>query len=106
MKKFKKVRRFFKRIKCELMYRKAVGLAEKASALHQSEVYFVLPTAGKKLMVASKAEYLVLRKKKYTDKDAKPRQLYKDAIYHTLCHSKKAKRDKHRRFLRWQGVID
>lgn len=106
MKKFKKVRRFFKRIKCELMYRKAVGLAEKASAKHRGDVYFVLPTAGKKLMVASKAEYLVLRKKKYTDKDAKPSHLYRDAIYHTLCHSKKAKQTKRRRFLRWQGVLD
>lgn len=105
MKKFKKFRRLFKRIKCEIMYYKAVQMAEKASA-RKGQVYFILPTAGKKLMVVNRAEYLIMRKRKMTDKDAKAKDLYRDAIYHTLCHSKNAKRKKHRRFLKWQGVID
>lgn len=105
MKKFNRVARLFKRIKCEIMYYKAVSLAEK-SAEKTQQVYFILPTAGKKLMVVNRAEYIVMRKRKMTDKDAKAKDLYQDAIYHTLCRSKNAKRKKHRRFLKWQGVVD
>lgn len=95
---------FFKRIQCEIIYRKAVDMANRAAQKNQ-EVYFVLPMSSGKLIVVNKEQYKYFREKKLTPKDAKVRDLFKDSVYHTLCKSEKGKRQKKLKYLRWKGVL-
>lgn len=91
------------RIKCEIMYRKAVSLADKTSAKN-GKVYFVMPTETGKLMVISYEEYCAFRKAKLTPRDLRPRDMFRESLYHTNCKSKKGKQYKKHKFLRWQGL--
>lgn len=95
-------RKILKRIKCELMYWNAVQTANKLNR-KMGVVYFVMPTESGKLMVMNYDEYVLYRKKGYTDKDLKPKDLFKESVYHTNCKSKAGKQHKHRKFLRWKG---
>lgn len=95
-----KLTKIINRLKCELMYRRAVSMADKASS-KDGQVYFVLPTETKKLMVINHAQYILFRKKGLTPKDAKPKDLFRSSVYHTNCRSDKAKRMKKRKFLSW-----
>lgn len=99
---FKKFKRLIHRIKCELMYRKATAAADKMAS-KDADVYYVLPTENGKLMIANRKQYMTFRKVGLTPKDGKPRDLFKDCLYHTNCHSKKAKQGRKRKFLRWKG---
>ncbi len=98
-----KLRLIVKRIKCELMYRKAKAAALRAS-LKSGETYFVLPMESGRLMVISKNQYLAYRKAGLTPKDAKPKDLFRDCVYHTDARSSKAQRNRKRKFLRWKGL--
>ncbi len=97
-----KIKNLFKRIKCELMYRKATAAADKAAGKHGG-VFFVLPMQSGKLMVINKQQYAEFKKRKLAPKDAKVKDLYHDCVYHTRCFSKKGRDGKKRKFLRWKG---
>lgn len=96
-------KKIFKRIKCELMYWNAVQAAHKLNR-KTGIVYFVMPTESGKLMVMNYDEYKIYRQKGYTDKELKPKDLFKESVYHTNCKSKLGKQNKHRKFLRWKGL--
>lgn len=96
------IKKLFRRIKCELMYRQAVIKADKA-AKSSNDVFFVLPTESGKLMIMTKSMYELFRRKKLVPKDAYAKDLFKDSVYHTRCRSVNAKRAKKRKFLKWKG---
>lgn len=98
-----KMKKIFKRIKCELMYRKAKAAALKASS-KDGEIYYVLPMESGKLIVINRQQYLAYRKVGLTPKDGKPRDLFKDCVYHTNAKSKKAQLNRKQKFLRWKGL--
>lgn len=100
---FKRIKKAIYRTKCELMYRKATAAADKASS-KDGDIYYVLPTEGGKLMVINRSQYQSFRKAGLTPKDAKTRDLFQDCLYHTNCHSKKAKAGRKRKYLRWKGL--
>jgi hypothetical protein len=100
---FSKAKRMIYRIKCELMYRKATAAAEKMAS-KDGCIYFVLPTESGKLMVLNHDQYLAFRKVGLTPVDARPKDLFRDCLYHTNCHSEKAKQSRKRKFLRWKGL--
>lgn len=99
---FKKVKKTIHRIKCELMYCKATAAADKMASKNQ-DIYYVLPTESGKLMVINRSQYMIFRKAGLTPKDGKPKDLFRDCLYHTNCHSKKAKQNRKGKFLRWKG---
>lgn len=101
---FKKVKKLIYRIKCELMYRKAKAAAIKMAS-KDGDVYYVLPTESGKLMVINRSQYLAYRKVGLTPKDGKPRELFRDCVYHTRAHSKAAQNNRKRKFLRWKGLV-
>ncbi len=98
-----KVKKLFYRIKCELMYRKAKAAAQKASS-KDGDIYYVLPTESGKLMVINRQQYLAFRKVGLTPKDAKPKDLFRDCVYHTNAKSRNAQLSRKRKFLRWKGL--
>lgn len=100
---FKKVKKAANRIKCELMYRKATTAADKMAS-KDGDIYYVLPTESGKLMVINRSQYMAFRKVGLAPKDGKPRDLFHDCLYHTNCHSTKAKQRRKRKFLRWKGL--
>lgn len=102
---FKKVKRLIYRTKCELMYRKATAAADKMAS-KDGDIYYVLPTESGKLMVINRNQYMAFRKVGLTPKDGKPKDLFHDCLYHTNCHSEKAKHGRKRKFLRWKGWVD
>lgn len=91
------------RIKCELMYRKATAAADKMASKDGS-IYYVLPTESGKLTIINREQYAAFRKLGYAPKDGKPRDLFRDCLYHTNCHSAKAKAGRKRKFMRWKGI--
>lgn len=99
-----KWRKIIKRLRCEVMYRQAINMANKAS-FKDGLVYFVLPTESGKLMVINHAQYALFRKEGLTPKDAMPKDLFKDSVYHTNCRSVKGKKHKKHKFLAWQGLV-
>ena len=99
-----KLRQCIKRIKCELMYRNAKAAAMKASS-KDGEIYFVLPMQSGKLTVINRNQYLAYRRVGLTPKDAKPKDLFHDCVYHTNAKSKKAQQNRKRKFLRWKGLV-
>lgn len=101
---FKKVKNMIYRTKCELMYRKATAAADKAS-FKDGDIYYVLPTESGKLMVINRSQYQTFRKAGLTPKDAKTKDLFHDCLYHTNCHSEKAKVGRKRKFMRWKGLV-
>ena len=86
------------------MYRKAKAAALKASS-KDGEIYFVLPMQSGKLMVINRNQYLAYRRVGLTPKDAKPKDLFHDCVYHTNAKSKKAQQNRKRKFLRWKGLV-
>lgn len=100
---FKKAKNILYRIKCELMYRKAVAAADRMAA-KDGNVYFVLPTEKGKLMVINRSEYMAFRKVGLAPKEGKPKDLFHDCLYHTNCRSAKGKQHRKRKFLRWKGL--
>lgn len=100
-----KLKLIIKRIKCEIMYRKATAAAEYASRKKGGEVFYVLPMQSGKLMVTDRKMFEQFKKAHLTDKDFKARDLFKDCVYHTLCRSKKGRQSRKRKFLRWKGMI-
>ena len=100
---FKKVKNLIHRIKCELMYRKATAAANKLAS-KDGDIYYVLPTESGKLMVINRSQYMAYRKVGLTPKDGKPRDLFRDCLYHTNCHSQKGKQGRKRKFLSWKGI--
>lgn len=100
-----KPRLIIKRIKCEIMYRKATAAADYASRKKGGEVFYVLPTNSGKLMVMNRPMFEQFKKAHLTDKDFKARDLFKDCVYHTLCRSKNGRRSRKRKFLRWKGLL-
>ncbi len=97
-----KIKNVFKRIKCELMYRKATAAADKAASKHGG-VFFVLPMQSGRLMVVNKQQYAKFKRLHLAPRDAKVKDLYTDCVYHTRCFSEKGKASKKRKFLRWKG---
>lgn len=97
------IRKIFKRIKYELMYFRAVSMADKAHVKYGCD-YFVMPTESDKLIVINKEEYRIFRNRKWTPKSVKARDLYRECVYHTACRSTKAKVSKKRKYLRWKGL--
>ena len=100
-----KIKKIFKRIKFELMYLRAVSAADSASRKSGGETFFVLPTHSGKLMVMSRNDFTSFKKAHLVDSDFKPRDLFRDCVYHTNCCSYKVKRIRKRKFLRWKGLI-
>lgn len=84
------------------MYRKAKAAALKASS-KDGDIYYVLPMQSGKLMVINRNQYLAYRKVGLTPKDAKPKDLFHDCVYHTNAKSRKAQQSRKRKFLRWKG---
>lgn len=97
------IKNIIKRIKSELMYHRAVVMADRAQAKYGCD-YFVMPTESGKLIIINKEEYRVFRNHKWTPKSVKTRDLYRECLYHTSCHSKKARVAKKRKYLRWKGL--
>lgn len=74
----------FQRLKCFLMYRKAVLEAEKAHKEHNVR-YYVLPNIGKKVMliVCDRKNFRVLRAKHYISSDIQITDVKKKSFYYT-----------------------
>ena len=100
---FKKVKKFIYRTKCELMYRKAKAAAIKMAS-KDGDIYYVLPMESGKLMVINKSQYMAYRKAGLTPKDGKPKDIFRDCVYHTRAKSKNAQVSRKRKFLRWKGL--
>lgn len=100
-----KIKSIIKRIKFELIYRRSVSAADSASRKSGGETFFVLPTHGGKLMVMSRKDFTSFKKAHLVDSGFKPRDLFRDCVYHTNCRSSKGKRSRKRKFLRWKGML-
>ncbi len=97
------IAKIFKRIKSELTYFRAVTMADNAHSRYGCD-YFVMPTESGKLIVINKEEYRLFRNRKWTPREVKARDLYRECLYHTSCNSHKAKVAKKRKYLRWKGL--
>lgn len=89
-----------KRIKCEITYRMAVNSAERLHTINGKD-YFVMPLHHGRLIVLSRAEYTWHRREGNAPKEIKPRDLYRECVYHTHCLGKKGKVVRKNRWLRW-----
>lgn len=98
------IKLIFKRIKSELMYRKAVCAADKA-AKKSGEVHFVLPMESGRLIATNRKHFEAFKRMKLADKSVKTKDLFKDCVYHTNCRSRNGRRSKKRKFLKWKGLI-
>lgn len=105
MKAFRKIQRIVKRIQCEIIYRQATAKADRASRKKGGDIFYVLPSESGKLMVMNRQMFAAFKKAHMTDNDMKVRDLFRDCVYHTLCHSKNGKRSRKRKFLRWKGLL-
>ena len=100
-----KVKKIFKRIKCEIMYRQATAKADLAAKKNHGDIFYVLPTQKGNLMIMNRSYFEAFKKTKLVDKDMKVRDLFRDCVYHTNCNSKNGKLSRKRKFLRWKGLI-
>lgn len=85
------------------MYWEACRKADKC-AMQTGDVFYVLPLESGKLIVLNKDAYESYRIRNLTPKDAPPRSLYKNSVYHTRCFSINARKSKKRKFLKWKGL--
>lgn len=93
----------FKRIRCEIIWRKAVSMADRESDRNGTD-YFVMPITDGKLYVITQNEYRMFRRKHLAPQRIKPRDLFRECIYHTHWMSAKDKAIRKRKYLRWKGV--
>lgn len=98
-----RLKKLIYRIKCELMYRKSTAAADKMAS-KDGEVYYVLPMESGKVTVINRQQYMAFRQLGYAPKDGRPRDLFRDCLYHTNCRSDKAKAGRKRKFMKWKGI--
>lgn len=95
--------KLFRRIKAEIAYRMAVRAAN-AGYERTGRTHYVMPTESGKLMIVTAKSFSYLRNTKRADKGIRVRNLHRESLYNTDCRSKKGKRIRKEKYLRWLGL--
>lgn len=99
------INKLFLRIRAEIVYAKAKAVADRKAKEYPPLTFFVLPMESGKLIVVDYNQFCEMRRWGKAPKDAKPKDLYKDCVYHTKCMSEKGKASHKRKYLKWKGLL-
>ncbi len=99
------INKLFLRIRAEIVYAKAKAVADRKAEEYPPLTYFVLPMQSGKLIVVDYNQFCEMRRWGKAPKDAKPKDLYRNCVYHTKCMSDKGKASHKRKYLKWKGLL-
>lgn len=76
--------RLLKKLKALMVYNKAVHAADLASSREGGNRYYVMPSTRRgKVIIVDRANFRLLRKKHYVNKDMKIQDCVNNCFYHT-----------------------